>query len=123
MNWLNSLIARIWGPFGLMAASLLLLVGIYIPRQQAVTLREFQVAELDELVKTMAINISVAGKYDDWSRLSEIFGNISERPSLEFAALILESDGQQTLVASNPPDITMASVMEQERNTLLEGPV
>ncbi len=119
MNWLNSLIARIWGPFGLMAASLLLLVGIYIPQQQAVTLREFQVAELDELVKTMAINISVAGKYDDWSRLSEIFGNISERPSLEFAALILESDGQQALVASNPPDITMASVIELEQNPLL----
>lgn len=118
MNWLNSLIARIWGPFGLMAASLLLLVGIYIPKQQAVTLREFQVAELDELVKTMAINISVAGKYDDWSRLSEIFGNISERPSLEFAALILESGGQQVLVASNPPDITMAKVMEQEQTPL-----
>ena len=70
MKFLNSLIARIWGPFGLMAAALLVLVGVYIPRQQALTLREFQSAELEELVKSMAINISVAGKYDDWSRLS-----------------------------------------------------
>ena len=119
MKFLNSLIARIWGPFGLMAASLLLLVGFYIPRQQAVTLREFQSAELEELVKTMAINISVAGEYDDWTRLSEIFGNISERPSLDFAALVLESNGTESLVASNPPNVTLADVREKEGSPLL----
>lgn len=119
MKFLNSLIARIWGPFGLMAASLLVLVGVYIPRQQALTLREFQSAELEELVKSMAINISVAGKYDDWSRLSEIFGNISKRPSLDFAALVLESGGTESLVASNPPNVTLADVRRTEGSPLL----
>lgn len=119
MNFLNSLIARIWGPFGLMAVSLLVLVGIYIPRQQSVTLREFQTAELEELVKTMAINISVAGKYDDWSRLTEIFSNISKRPSLDFAALVLELDGMESLIASNPPNVTLANIQSAEDSPLL----
>ena len=89
MKFLNSIIARIWGPFGLMAVSLLLLVGIYIPNQQKGTLREFQSAELKELVKSMAINISVAGKYDDWTRLTEIFADISERPSVALRFLCI----------------------------------
>ena len=124
MKFLNSIIARIWGPFGLMAVSLLLLVGIYIPNQQKGTLREFQSAELKELVKSMAINISVAGKYDDWTRLTEIFADISERPSLEFAVLLLEFNGKETLVASNPPNVSMEAVRIARSNDLfVEAPI
>ena len=119
MTFLNSLIARIWGPFMLMGLLLTFTVGFYIPRQQARTLREFQLAELGEVVKVMADNISVAGQYDDWSNLNEIFQGASDRPSLEFAALILESGGMSSLVASNPPNVTEATLEAAKDNPLL----
>ena len=119
MNFLNSLIARIWGPFMLMALLLTALVGFYIPNQQAKTLREFQISELSELVKFMANNISVAGKYDDWSNLSNVFQSASNRPSLEYSALLLESNGVNALVASSPPGITEAQIQAAEGNFLL----
>ncbi len=103
----------------LMGLLLTFTVGFYIPRQQARTLREFQLAELGEVVKVMADNISVAGQYDDWSNLNEIFQGASDRPSLEFAALILESGGMSSLVASNPPNLTEATLQAAKDNPLL----
>lgn len=107
MKFLNSLIARIWGPFLLMALSLTLLVGFYIPSRQKATFREFQTSELNELVKSVAANISIAGKYDDWSNLNNIYSGLSSRPSLEYSALILETGERSFVAASNPPDLTM----------------
>ena len=95
------------------------LVGFYIPNQQAGTLREFQLSELSELVKVMANNISIAGQYDDWSNLAEVFRGASDRPSLEFSALVLESNGISTLVASAPPGITESEIQEATGNPLL----
>ena len=119
MKLVNSLIARIWGPFMLVALLLMALVGFYIPNQQAKTLSEFQLAELGELVKVMASNISVAGEYDDWSNLADVFRGASDRPSLEFSALILESNGVSALVASAPPGITESQIQASEGNPLL----
>ena len=119
MKFLNSLTARIWGPFMLMALLLTVMVGIYIPVQQAKTLREFQMSELEEVVKVMSNNISIAGQYEDWSNLNEVFKSASNRPSLEFSALILQSDGISGLVASNPPDINQAAIDAASESPLL----
>jgi methyl-accepting chemotaxis protein len=119
MKFLNSLIARIWGPFMLMAVLLTAMVGLYIPIQQAKTLREFQMSELEEVVKVMSNNISIAGQYDDWSNLNEVFNSASSRPSLEFSALILESNGISALVASNPPNINQQAIDEAAESPLL----
>lgn len=119
MKFLNSLIARIWGPFMLVALLLTALVGFYIPNQQAGTLREFQLSELSELVKVMANNISIAGEYDDWSNMADVFKGASNRPSIEFSALILETNGIFTLVASSPPGITEKEIQTARGNPLL----
>lgn len=103
----------------LMALLLTVMVGIYIPVQQAKTLREFQMSELEEVVKVMSNNISIAGQYEDWSNLNEVFKSASNRPSLEFSALILESDGISALVASNPPNINQATIDAAAESPLL----
>lgn len=123
MKFLNSLIAWIWGPFLLMALSLTLLVGLYIPSRQESTFREFQTSELDELVKSAASSIGMAGKYDDWSNLNSIYTGLSNRPSVEYSALVLESNGQSFVAASNPPDLTMERLEAARKEPLyVEAP-
>ncbi len=119
MKFRNSLTARIWVPFVLMAVSITVMVGIYIPREQVKTLRSFQSAELQEFVRTLATNIGIALEYDEMTRLNSIISGLTERQNLEFTALMLEEGGKTTLLASNPPNIDLGYIRSFEGSPLL----
>ena len=67
------MVARVWGPFLLMAALLVWLVGLYTPAQQKKSLNAFQGAELQLISDAVAQSIELAGANNDFGSAPALF--------------------------------------------------
>ena len=112
----NTLVARIWGPFLLMAAALTLLAGWYVPLQQEKVLLEFQSEELQIIANTFATSISSHGAQNDLQTAYAYFSLIDDRESIAFRAMQFEGD---TMVISNLGTLTHSDLQAVSESPLL----
>ena len=111
----NSMVARVWGPFLLMAALLIWLVGLYTPAQQKKSLNAFQGAELQLISDAVAQSIELAGANNDFGSAQRYFELLRKRENIEFSAIQYAGD---TLIVSNPVGISYAHVLGLEKHPL-----
>lgn len=116
MKLSNTLVARIWGPFLLMAAALTLLAGWYVPRQQEKVLIQFQSDELQIIANTFATSISSHGAQNDLQTAYAYFSLIDDRESIAFRAMQFEGD---TMVISNLGTLTASDLEAAAQSPLL----
>jgi len=102
MSRLNSLVARIWGPFFALSLAFMLLVGFYVPRQQQRSLIEFQRQELSVMAKTIARTMGIAAERDQLQDIPLYFRAIENQESIQFSALQFEGDD---VFITSPPGI------------------
>lgn len=111
----NSLLARIWGPFLLMALGLLFVAGIYVPIQQDRALRQFQREEMQVIAETVAQAVDGAFANNDLQSAKRSFGLLRDRASIAYGAYYFEGD---TNVVSFPDGISHAQLMAESEATL-----
>ena len=119
MNIPNSLLARIWGPFLLMAVGLLFLTGVYVPLQQKRALVKFQREEMQVIAETVAQAVDNAFANNDLQSATRAFSLLRDRESIEFGAYYFEGD---TTAVSFPEGISFDRMMaEAEADLYVTG--
>lgn len=111
----NSLIARIWGPFLILAVTLSLLVGVYVPSQQRRSLVAFQQEELSVIAGTVGQAIEVAFANNDIASAQRYFNLLRERESITFVAYRFKGD---TAITSVPAGITVSKIQSLTKDPL-----
>ena len=110
MNIPNSLLARIWGPFLLMAIGLLFLTGVYVPLQQRRALEKFQREELQVIAETVAQAVDNAFANNELQSATRAFSLLRDRESIAFGAYYFKGD---TTVISFPEGLSFGRIMAQ----------
>ena len=116
----NSLLARIWGPFLLMAVGLIFVAGVYVPILQDRALRAFQREEMQVIAETVSQAVDIAFDKNDFESAKRYFSLLRDRESIEYGAYLFDGD---TNVVSFPSGITYAQLQaEIEEDLFVTAP-
>lgn len=119
-SFINGITFRVWFPYVSFVTLLIIILLIYFPKRQEQLLKQYELQELQSLVNTTALAISISLNIDDFSGVESTIDYISRREEILFAAIIMTDDSGETVLTSYPNSLGLDELNNLQVNAIIK---
>lgn len=96
---------------------------LYFPSRQEQLLKEYEVQELQSLVNATALGVSISLEIEDFQEIRSSIDYLSQMEEILFAAIILNEDGNPSVLTSFPESLSIHDINELQTDAIVKSQI